>query len=63
MMTNISRERLPRRPSQTGKTETKRMVILVGQGTYTKHFITLDFTEVNRSFPKNLVTIQQTGIV
>ena len=44
IMTSSSSELLKRQPGQSGKTETKRMVILIGQGTCTKQFVILDFT-------------------
>lgn len=42
--TTSSREKLPRRAGQAGKTETTRMVVLVGQGTCTKKLVVMDFT-------------------
>lgn len=42
--TTSSREKLPRRAGQAGKTETTRMIVLIGQGTCTKKLAVLDFT-------------------
>lgn len=44
IMTSSSSELMKRQPGQTGKTETKRMIILIGQGTCTKQIAILDFT-------------------
>ncbi|CAN7410450.1 hypothetical protein LJR289_002532 [Pseudoduganella sp. LjRoot289] len=44
IMTSTSSELTKRKPGQAGKTETKRMIFLVGQGTCTKQFLVLDFT-------------------
>lgn len=42
--TTSSREKLPRRAGQIGKTQTTRMVVLVGQGSCAKKLVVLDFT-------------------
>jgi len=42
--TATAREKIPVRSAQIGKTETIRMVVLVGQGTCTKKLVVLDFT-------------------
>jgi hypothetical protein len=42
--TTTSREKMPRRAGQIGRTETKRMVVLVGQGTCIKKLAVFDFT-------------------
>lgn len=44
IMTSSSSEYAQRRSGQVGRTETERMIILVGQGTCTKQFTILDFT-------------------
>lgn len=45
IMTSTSTESAPRRPGQTGQTETKRMVVLLGgNGSCIKKFVILDFT-------------------
>ena len=42
--TTSSREKLPRRTGQIAKTQTTRMVVLIGQGSCTKKLVVLDFT-------------------